>query len=272
MATSTYQQLPSYTAPVQQSALTGGYQGYDSLAAAADRERQMTMQRDAARQNAVIGGYDQQMANSRLMGQQGYDMLSANYGAVNADAAATRDRNMARIDQYGNSLRTDLNAKNQQAVAAASQSAIMRGLGNTTIQDSLVRGQTYDNNRQMLNLEDQLLQNRISTDTDLSRTYQDSLLTKAQGLASQWNQNISNDNALAGQRLGYIGGIKDNTGFNDVSNIYLQQLQTANANQQAALSRGYSNTTNYLNRPSSTRSFGPAQPIFNVSARSRDTF
>ncbi len=155
------------------------------------------------------------------MGQQGYERLNADYAPITADALATRDRNMARIDQYGNSLRSDLDIKNQQALAAARQSAISRGLGNTTIQDSMVRGQNFDYGRQKMALEDQLLQNRISTDSALSKTYQDTLQSRAQGLASQWNQNTG---------------------------IYQQGLEMQNANEQAALNRAQNQ---YLNlRPS----------------------
>lgn len=143
-------------------------------------------------------------------GDQGYSTLQGNYDAVAADAAATRDRNLARVDQYGNSMRQDLNVQNKQNLAKASQSAIMRGLGNTTIQDSLVRGQNFDNTRQSFALEDQLLQNRISTDSSLSGAYQGALQNRAQGLASQWNQN---------------------------TNLYTQQLQMENANQQAPYAR-----------------------------------
>lgn len=144
------------------------------------------------------------------MGNQGYQTLQNNYDAIASDASATRDRNMARIDQYGNSARQDLDISSKQALARASQSAIMRGLGNTTIQDSMVRGQNFDNGRQKLALEDQLLQNRISTDSSLSNAYQGVLQNRAQGLASQWNTN---------------------------TNLYTQQLQMENANQQAALAR-----------------------------------
>lgn len=143
-------------------------------------------------------------------GDQGYAALQGNYDAIAADAAATRDRNMGRIDQYGASMRQDLDIAGQQALAKASQSAIMRGLGNTTIQDSLVRGQNFDNGRQRLALEDQLLQNRISTDSSLSGAYQGVLQNRAQGLAGQWNAN---------------------------TNLYTQQQQMDNANQQAALAR-----------------------------------
>lgn len=157
------------------------------------------------------------MANPLQMGQQGYERLNADYAPITADALATRDRNMGRIDQYGNSLRSDLDIKNQQALAAARQSAISRGLGNTTIQDSLVRGQNFDYGRQKMALEDQLLQNRISTDSALSKTYQDTLQSRAQGLASQWNQNTG---------------------------IYQQGIEMQNANEQAALNRAQNQ---YLN-------------------------
>lgn len=219
---------------------------YMALATAADKERQMMDQRAVERQNAVVGGYEQQMANSQLMGQQAYNTLGANYDQVTADAAATRARNLARVDQYGSSMRQDLNIKNQQALAAARQSSIQRGLGNTTIQDSLVRGQNFDNTRQQMSLEDQLLQNRIATDSQLSGVYQGALQNRAQGLNMQWNQNIQNDNQLASQKLGYIGGIQDNMdGFNNVANLYTQLYQMENQNAQAQLDREERNPNLY---------------------------
>lgn len=157
--------------------------------------------------------------SSYQIGQQGYERLNADYAPITADALATRDRNMARIDQYGNSQRSDLAIQNQQALAAARQSAIQRGLGNTTIQDSMVRGQNFDNTRQNLALEDQLLQNRISTDASLSQNYQDRLQSRAQGLANQWSQNTG---------------------------LYQQGLEMANSNQQAALNRAQNQ---YLQQP-----------------------
>jgi hypothetical protein len=239
-----YQPLPGYTATAGTNGITPIRQGfgytmnYDALAQSANNERLAMAQRDAARQNAVIGGYDQQMANSRAAGQQGYNTLAKNYDQIVADAQATRDRNMGRIDQYGNSMRQDLAIKNQQALAAANQSAIKRGLGNTTITDSLARGVNFDNTRQMLSLEDQLLANRISTDSSLSNAYQGAMQNRATGLASQWNQNIANDNQLAQNRLGYIGNIQENMdGFNTVANLYSQGLQMQNQNDQAEIQR-----------------------------------
>lgn len=241
-----YQPLPSYTSqsgtntvqPIRQG--FGYTMNYDALAQSANNERLAMAQRDAQRQNAVIGGYDQQMLNSRAMGQQGYNTLAGNYDAIAADAAATRARNMGRIDQYGNSMRQDLAAKNAAAMAAAQQSAVQRGLGNTTIMNSLQRGAAFDATRQNLALEDQLLANRISTDSSLSNAYQGVLQNRAQGLASQWNQNIANDNQLAQNRLGYIGGIQENMdGFNAVANLYSQGLQMQNQNEQAEIDRKF---------------------------------
>jgi hypothetical protein len=82
----------SAIAPVPVSAFANGMT-YNSLAQAADRERQMSMQRAAGRQQAVIGGYDQQIANNRMLGDQAYQSLAGNYDAIAADAAATRARN-----------------------------------------------------------------------------------------------------------------------------------------------------------------------------------
>ena len=217
-------------------AASGG--NYNALAKSADAERIAQAQRATQRQGEVIGGYDTQITNSRARGEEGYQRLSDDYAGVTADALATRERNMARVEQYGTSMRDDLNRKNTQNLAKASQSAIMRGLGNTTIHDSLVRGQNFDNNRQMMSLEDQLLQNRISTDSNLSNVYQNALQNRAQMLGNQWNLNTQSDNALATGRLNYIGGINENMdGFNSVANLYSQGLQMQNANQQAYYDR-----------------------------------
>lgn len=227
-----------------QAASGGG--SYAGLAASAEQERQRLLQREQARQDEVRAGYAQQIAKSSAAGQQAYSTLESNYAPIVADALATRERNMGRIDQYGASARQDLDIQNRQRLAAASQSAIQRGLGNTTIMDSLRRGQNFDNTRQTLALEDQLLQNRISTDSNLSGVYQGAMQNRAQALGQQYNTNISNDNQLADRRLGYIGGIQeDMNGFNSVANLYSQGLQMDNANRQAQLERSYRGTPYY---------------------------
>lgn len=250
MALNQLPSIPSYYSPVQGSAVGAGPQSYASLAAAAEAERRMMMQRQADRQNAVMAGYGQQIANNRLLGDQAYNTLAGNYDQVTADAAATRERNMGRVNAYGASMRNDLAVQNQRALAAASQAAIKRGLGNTTIQDSLVRGQNFDNTRQMMSLEDQLLQNRIATDSQLSGVYQSALQNRAGALNSQFNQNIGTENQLNSQRLGYLGGIQDDTqGFDRVSNLYNQLWQMQNTNNQAELDRQARNPSQSLRSP-----------------------
>lgn len=233
--------LPQYrpTAPnsVMGTIPQGGY-NFNTLAQAADLERIAQQQRATDRQNSVIAGYDQQIQNSRAMGDEGYQRLAADYDAMTADARDTRARNMERIDKFGNSMRSDLNIKAQQQMAAASQNAIKRGLGNTTIANSLQRGAAFDNTRQQLALEDQLLQNRIATDSNLSAAYQNTLNTRATGLNQQWNQNMNNENSLTSQRLGYIGGIQEDLeGVGLVSNLYGQGIAMENDNTQKGLDR-----------------------------------
>lgn len=279
--------LAAQAAPVPVQATSGGsYTDYNAIAAAAERERQLARARAAERQRQVTGGYDAQIAASRAAGEQGYARFSEDYKAITADALATRERNMARVDQYGASMRDDLNRKNYANLVAAGQSAIKRGLGNMTIYDSLRRGANFDNTRQVMSLEDQLLQNRISTDSGLSKSYQDVLQTRAQGLANQWNQNTQNDNQLNTGKLSYIGGIQEPDNYRDISNIYMTGLQQQNANQQAQYDREFQAQQAQLNRAQNQSSYSgggggggglpsrgySGQPKFQVSARSRDTF
>ncbi len=226
----------------------GGY-NFNSLAQAADQERLAQQQRATDRQNNVVSGYDQQIQNSRAMGDQGYQRLAADYDLLTNDARDTRSRNMERIDKFGNSMRSDLNVKAQQSMASASQNAIKRGLGNTTVSNSLQRGAQFDNTRQQLALEDQLLQNRISTDMNLSAAYQGSLNTRATGLNQQFNQNMNNENSLTSQRLGYIGGIQESMdGVGMVSNLYGQGLGMENDNQQRGMDRELTTSQSALDR------------------------
>ncbi len=244
--------LPQYRSPAPQSTMgqipQGGY-NFNSLAQAAEQERLAQQRRATDRQNSVIGGYDQQIQNSRAMGDQGYQRLAADYDLMTNDARDTRARNMERIDKFGNSMRSDLNVKSQQQMAAASQNAIKRGLGNTTVANSLQRGAAFDNTRQQLALEDQLLQNRISTDMNLSAAYQGSLNTRATGLNQQFNQNMNNENSLTSQRLGYIGGIQESMdGVGMVANLYGQGLGMENDNRQKGLDRDLTVSQSALDR------------------------
>ncbi len=222
--------LPAYTPTPQTMMQLQPNSDYTTLAMASQQAGQQLMDRAAARQAAVMAGYQQQIANSRTMGEQAYRQLQSGQNQVVSDAEATRMRNMGRIDQYGQSMRGDLAAQSQAAMSAARYAAIKRGLGNTTITDSLMRGQQFDNQRQQMALEDQLLANRISTDTQLSNAYQAALSNRAQALNAQRNQNIGMENQLTGQRLGYISSIQDDTqSFDRTANLFGQQQQLLEA-------------------------------------------
>ena len=96
----------------------------------------------------------------------------------------------------------------------------------------------FDNQRQRLTLEDQLLNNRIATDSNLSGVYQQALANRAGALANQRNANIGTENQLNSNRLGYLGSIQDDTqGFDRVSNLYTQMWQAEDAAYQADQNR-----------------------------------
>ena len=133
----------------------------------------------AARGQAILSGYGQRIANNR----------------------GFADQQMGMIDAYGNSQRLALDQQRQAQMARSRQSAMSRGLGNTTIQDSLNRGVDADYARNQLGLTDQLLQNRLN----------------------QNQTNIGTENQLTGDRLQFLGAIQNPyPSLADISNLYLQ--------------------------------------------------
>jgi len=135
------------------------------LAERARQEAAAKTQENLERGNAILAGYDQALANNRLMSDA---TLAANAG-------------------YGNSMRQQLSNDYQKRLAASNQSAMRRGLGNTTIRDSLNRGVTsaYDFSR--MQLEDQLTQRNINLMGDA----------------------INRENLAASARLGFLGSIQN---------------------------------------------------------------
>lgn len=134
---------------------------------------------NAQRGQAILSGYGQRIANNR----------------------GFADQQMGMIDSYGNSQRLALDQQRQAQMANARQSAMSRGLGNTTIQDSLNRGVNADYARNQLGLTDQLLQNRLN----------------------QNQTNIGTENQLTGDRLQFLGAIQNPyPTLADISNLYLQ--------------------------------------------------
>ena len=132
---------------------------------AAAQERQASLRRNMARRDAILAGYDQSIANNRRFA----DLFDQQYSG------------------YGASQRQALERDRLQQLARASGSARRRGLGNTTIRDSLNRGVESDYQQQRTGLEDQLIQNRINLNA----------------------QALARENQLTGQRLNFLTGIQD---------------------------------------------------------------
>lgn len=134
---------------------------------------------NAERGRAILAGYDQQIANNRGLA----------------------DAQMGYVDAYGTSQQAALDQQLAQQKAQARQSAIKRGLGNTTIQNALDRGVNADYARSKMQLQDQLLQNRLN----------------------QQQTNIGTENKLTGDRLGFLSAIQNPyPTLADISNLYLQ--------------------------------------------------
>jgi hypothetical protein len=208
-------------------------------------DRQAGIQRNLGRRDAALAGYDQRIANNRQMMdayQPQFDAQQAAarqslgdaYGTAQAGYQDRYNRNMAMVNQYGDSQRSDLNQKYQQQLGQANQAAIRSGLGNSTIGMNLNRGVTSDYNRNNLALNDSLLQNRLRTDQTLSGDYLNSMIaggSAMSGLQNQQNQygtqlqqaNLSRENQMTGDRLGFLAGYTDEyPTLADISNLYLQ--------------------------------------------------
>lgn len=151
---------------------------------AAMQERQAALQRNQQRANAILGGFDQQIAQSR-----------------------------AFSDTFGDAQRAQLARDRDQQLAAADQSAVQRGLGNTTIRDALSRG-VYGNYNQ----------SRTNMESDLAA------------------QNMQRDQALQTARLGFLSSINDPAmQFSDVANYAAQPSAIRSANTATAAAQAQAN-------------------------------
>lgn len=77
-------------------------------------------------------------------------------------------RGMANLDTLGQQRDTDINRAADQQKAATNQSAISRGLANTTVRDSLQRGVERDRQYSLNQNAEAVRQQRLNTDATLS--------------------------------------------------------------------------------------------------------
>lgn len=135
----------------------------------------------------ILSGYQKALGLS----QSNADRISQGYQGLNKDVQGT----IAGIDASQRQAITD--TYNQQQGATTS-SAVGRGLGNSTVLDSLQRGNTYDYNKANIALSNQMAQ--------LQAGYQGqfgSAALAAQGTAAQQQA------SLGGQYMGVLGGQQD---------------------------------------------------------------
>lgn len=135
------------------------------LAERARQEAAAGKQENRERGNTILAGYDQSIANNRAMSDQ---MLAMNQG-------------------YGASMVQQLQNDYTQRLAQSNQAAMKRGLGNTTIRDSLNRGVTSAYDLARMQLGDQLTQRDI-------------------GLVSD---GLGRENQGSAQRLGFLSSIQN---------------------------------------------------------------
>lgn len=140
--------------------------------------------------------------------QQAIDQMQRNmYGTVmgtldNAGAAAGQEITDQYAAQRGN----------------AQQSLLSRGLGNTTVRDSVERGLTYDESKSRVNLANQIAAQRAGYQTHFA----DLGVEAAQRYAQQYG-------GIAQATAGYTGNYGN----------MLTQLANSNANNAANIAQGY---------------------------------
>jgi hypothetical protein len=167
----------------------------------------------------------------QMQGEQ--QQINSGYGALRQDV---RDQ----LAGYGRSAENDLNAQYAQAQGAAGQSLVSRGLGNSTIADSVQRGLGYDRARAGIDLGDRLTAQRVGFDASLGQA----------GLGFQ--ERASGANAgLAQQQLGWMNSVSapyPNAGlFSQLAGQYGAMGQADKDRQQIMAAAGAANAA--ANRP-----------------------
>ena len=135
------------------------------IAEQARQERLFGQAENRNRGNTILAGYDQNLANNR----------------------GISDRMIAENEGYGDSMRRQLYNDYKARGDASRQSAIRRGLGNTTITNSLQRGIDNQYDLASMQLGDQLTQRKI-------------------GLLGE---GIGRENQGSAQRLGFLNSIQN---------------------------------------------------------------
>ena len=113
------------------------------------------------------------------------------------------DRNLASLEGYGDSMRTDIARQGDRNRASYDQDLIDRGLGNTTVRTSAQRGANEDELRANVELEDSITRNKINLDSQLMKDKLDFM---------ERREDVGPDNAMFAQLLQQYGASGANNG------------------------------------------------------------
>lgn len=110
------------------------------------------------------GGYTQIVGKGGGGGDLGSIMAAIKAAQDKANAAneGRYAQANAYLSKYGKSYKADINDAYNQDVGKTEQEAVSRGIGNTTIRNSLLQGVAKTRNNALLNLNDRLAQQRVN--------------------------------------------------------------------------------------------------------------
>lgn len=223
-----------------QSALAYNQANAQSIAAG----YRQTLASQMSAQQAIAGGYPQ-LANQiqaqltpmqTALGQQqsGQQQIQQGYGALQQNVLGT-------IQGISASQQQAINDTYAQQRGGAAQSLVSRGLGNTTVNDSVQRGLTLDQQKANIALSNQTAQ--------LTAGYQSQLGLSGLNYANQAvTQNTAQQNQMAQVAAGYGSQIGlAGLGYQNQANLQNTGLATQGLNWQNSIQAPYPNAQNYSN-------------------------
>lgn len=108
----------------------------------------------------LISEFTKQSDAARASGEQRFQDLLNSFAGINEQVQGTLANATAQAEKFGQTARQDLAAQTAQARAQASQNAVSRGLGNSTVAANLQRGISQDQLRALTGINEQVAQQK----------------------------------------------------------------------------------------------------------------
>jgi hypothetical protein len=106
--------------------------------------------------NNPAQAYQTQYQNALAMNKQMYENIMSGYTAAHKQLRRGQRRSMRQVNKLGRAERGDIRESYNQQLGTAAQSLINRGLGNTTVQQSVNRGIEADRSKANIRLTGEL--------------------------------------------------------------------------------------------------------------------